>query len=106
VDKAGRHFLGYELGRQLFVFSDMRSVDDAGPGGAGLYTIRTALPPAALTVGWHFGTRVGGVDYAYLSRRQRSAVQEEADYGLSVALLAIGAEFAYNNQRLADALKR
>jgi hypothetical protein len=33
-------------------------------------------------------------------------MQEEDDYGLSVDLLAIGAAFVYDAERLADALRR
>ncbi|MFN8516744.1 MAG: hypothetical protein U0841_30050 [Chloroflexia bacterium] len=46
-----------------------------------------------------------GVDYAYLARRAQSARQQEAEFGLAVELLAIGAEFVYDGARLAAALR-
>ena len=102
---AERHFLGHNLGRRCYVPSTLDRVADAGPNGAGLYTIHTALPPTRFVIGRAFGLRLAGVNYDYLTRRKWSAMREEVDYGLSVALLAIGAEFAYDGQRLADALE-
>jgi hypothetical protein len=45
------------------------------------------------------------VDYGYLARRCPTAMQEEQDYGLSVELLAIGADFVYDQDRLTAALR-
>ena len=100
-----RRFLGHDLGRERFVLSTLFSVDDIGPGDAGCYTICTALPPAAVAFGGSFGVRRAGIDYDHLRRRKQTAVEEEADYGLSLSLLAMGAEYAYDARRLADALK-
>jgi hypothetical protein len=105
VANAEWHFLGHNLGRRCYVPSTLDTVADAGPDGAGLYTIHTALPPTRFVIGRAFGLRLDGVNYDYLIRRRWSATREEADYGLSVALLAIGAEFAYDSARLDDALK-
>jgi len=49
--------------------------------------------------------RAAGVDYAYLARRAQSARQQEAEFGLAVELLAIGAEFIYDSERLTVALR-
>ncbi|MFN8535882.1 MAG: hypothetical protein U0232_00195 [Thermomicrobiales bacterium] len=46
-----------------------------------------------------------GVDYAYLALRAESARQQEAEFGLAVELLAIGAAFVYDSARLAAALR-
>jgi hypothetical protein len=114
VGNGDRYFLGHNLGPQRFVSSTVYSVDDVGPDNESPYTIFTRLPPTVLAFGrslglppfrQSFGLPLDGVNCAYLIRRRQSAIQEEADYGLSVAVLAIGAEFAYNSQRLADALK-
>jgi hypothetical protein len=104
VDNAERHFLGHNLGRRCYVPSTLDRVADAGPNGEGLYTIRTALPPVARSLGWA-SRRLEVINGAYLQRRKQSALQEEDDYGLSVDLLAIGAAFVYDSQRLADALR-
>ena len=80
-------------------------VDDAGPGGLGRYTLHTTLLPARPGLTWTAGMRAKGVDYAYLARRADSARREEVEYGLAVELLAIGAEFVYDNDRLAAALQ-
>jgi len=100
-----RCFLGHELGPQIPLRSTTHSVDDAGPDGQGRYTLHTALLPARPGLRWAAGVRAKGVDYAYLARRAQSARQQEAEFGLAVELLAIGAEFVYDGARLAAALR-
>lgn len=105
MSQPSRCFLGHDFGPETPLRSTTHSVDDAGPGGRGRYTLHTALLPARPGLTWTAGVRAKGVDYAYLARRALSARQEEADFGLAVGLLAIGAAFVYDGDRLAAALR-
>jgi hypothetical protein len=100
-----RCFLGHDFGPETPLRATTHSVDDAGPGGQGRYTLHTTLLPARPGLTWAAGVRAKGVDYAFLARRAQSARQQEAEFGLAVELLAIGAEFVYDNERLAAALR-
>jgi hypothetical protein len=105
MGQPARHFLGHDLGPSTHLRSTTRSVDDAGPGGQGRYTIHTTMLPARAGLTWATGALANGVDYGYLARRLATAVQEEQDYGLSVELLAIAADFVYAQDRLTAALQ-
>jgi hypothetical protein len=100
-----RCFLGHDFGPETPLRSTTHSVDDAGPGGEGRYTLYTTLLPARPGLTWAAGARAMGVDYAYLARRAQSARQEEVEFGLAVELLAIGAAFVYDHDRLAAVLQ-
>jgi hypothetical protein len=105
MGQPARHFLGHDLGPETHLRSTTHSVDDAGPVGQGRYTIHTEFLPARAGLTWTAGARANGVDYNYLAHRLPTAIQEEQDYGLSVELLAIGADFVYDQDRLTAALR-
>lgn len=105
MGQPARRFLGHELGPEAHLRSTTHSVDDAGPDGEGRYTLHTHLLPARAGLSWTPGTLARGVNYAYLAHRLATARQEELDYGLSVELLAIAADFIYDHDRLTAALQ-